>query len=149
MLLWPSKKEGVGLPILEALINGLPVMVTDGYMMKQWIIGETHGTMIPARPLPDERMLPELQIDGEVLVSAIESIASDKEKLNNLRQNVVRDREHWTWSWQPAVMKEQIFQVLENKAYRFPDDLSYIPRNMLEFEFSRRCRRFMAQASNN
>jgi glycosyltransferase involved in cell wall biosynthesis len=138
MLVWPSKREGLGLPIVEALASGLPVMTTDGYMMKQWIIPEEHGFFCPATPTETEMFLPEMQVDPATLIDRLHQIALDPDKLSHLRTNVERDRRLWIWSWQRKTFQDQLRRIAEDRDYSPPEDLSYIPHWYLAFESRRK-----------
>ncbi len=138
MLLWPSKREGLGLPILEALACGLPVLISDGYMMKQWIVPGEHGVVCPATPLEGAMYLPEMQVDKTQLAECIRDLAAHPEKIHQLKANVRRDRDLWLWSWQRDLFREQIGRMVDEPGYRPPDDLSYLPNHVREFEQKRK-----------
>ena len=138
MLLWPAKREGVGLPIVEALICGLPVMISDGFMMKQWIQPDVHGIVCPAEPEHGEMFLPEMQVDVDELATLIRDIANDRRRVQRLINNVRRDSEVWHWGWQAPVLRD-LFRLFGRR----PDSpvfysLDYIPRDLLTFESERR-----------
>jgi glycosyltransferase involved in cell wall biosynthesis len=134
MLLWPSKREGLGLPIVEALASGIPALITDGYMMKQWLIPEEHGIVCPATPKEGPMYLPEMQVDPKTLAKKIRRVVNDPSLLARLRANVLRDREIWLWSWQKQVLHKQISRIVLDPGYRPDDDCSYLPEHILEFE---------------
>jgi GT2 family glycosyltransferase/glycosyltransferase involved in cell wall biosynthesis len=138
MLLWPSKREGVGLPILEALVCGLPVLVSDGFMMKQWIQPGVHGVICPASPEYGQMFLPEMQVDIDRLADMIRDLANDRQKVQTLIDNVRRDNDVWHWSWQAAVLRKmfRLFEAQpENPAFHA---LNYIPSGIVAFEEERR-----------
>ena len=137
LLLWPSKREGLGLPIVESLASGLPVLVSEGYMMEQWLIPESHGFLCPATAKQTQMYLPEMQVDQGVLTRLIRHVTADRETLRGARRQVQKDRQLWVWSWQAEVLREQIRKMVEEPGYVFPDDLSYIPAHHLEFERTR------------
>lgn len=138
MLLWPSKREGLGLPIVEALASGIPVLISDGYMMKQWIIPGEHGVVCPATPKHGRMYLPEMEVDRDALAKMIVELTNDPTRIEALKANVIRDRDLWLWFWQKNVFRQQILNVVSDKAYRPPDDLSYLPGDILEFERRRK-----------
>ncbi|NIA13852.1 MAG: glycosyltransferase, partial [Nitrospiraceae bacterium] len=138
MLLWPSKREGLGLPIVEALVRGVPVLISDGYLMKQWIIPGEHGVVCPATPEHGMMILPEMQVDVKVLVDMIRDLSDNPGQIAQLKANVVRDRDFWLWSWQEDVFREQIGRIVQDSDYRPDDDLSYLPPETLEFEAKRK-----------
>ncbi|HNR29781.1 MAG TPA: glycosyltransferase [Candidatus Hydrogenedentes bacterium] len=138
MLLWPSKREGLGLPITEALACGLPALISDGYMMKQWIIPGEHGLVVPARPESGRMFLPEVYVDEDQLAAAIRALCEDPRQIARFKENVRRDRDLWLWTWQPDVFREQLIRFLTEPGYRPPDDLRYIPDPVLQFEQRRR-----------
>jgi GT2 family glycosyltransferase/glycosyltransferase involved in cell wall biosynthesis len=130
MLLWPSKREGLGLPIVESLVSGLPVLVTDGWMMKQWIVPGKHGVLCPASPQHDRMFLPEMQVDEQVLSKLIASLADDPASIRAMRDAVDRDRKLWLWDWQPAVFREQLAKMVNNRNYRPSSSLDYLPEHV-------------------
>lgn len=134
VLLCPSKREGLGLPIVEALAHGRPVVVSDGYLMKQWLLPDEHGIICSAHPSDDGMMfLPEVQVDEAVLADAITSLANDPARLDTLTANVQRDRALWTWDWQPAALRSELRAMITDPTYR-PDPARYVPEPVLAFE---------------
>ena len=138
ILVFPSKREGLGLPIVEALYSGLPVVVSDGYMMKQWLIPDQHGVLCRASALPGRIVLPELQVDQRHLTELMGTLASDPGEVRRMRENVERDRDIWSWNWQPDVMRLELSKIVEYEGYSPPNDLQYVPDHVLEFERMRR-----------
>ena len=138
MLLWPSKREGVGLPILEALVKGLPVLISDGYMMRQWIHEDVHGLVVPAVPMTGQMLLPEMKIDRIELAVQISRIANDRTLLRKLAANVRRDRQIWEWNWQKELLKNLFLKFGVNPMDPcFFSDM-YLPTQFLKFEQERK-----------
>ncbi len=138
MLLWPSKKEGVGLPILESLMHGIPVLISDGYMMKQWIKPGIHGLICPAKPVFDKMYLPEMDVDKDELANLIRQVAKDRILLAKLTENVTKDRSAWEWDWQKDLFKKLILQFDINPQNPVFQALNYLPAQSLAFENERR-----------
>lgn len=138
MLLWPSKREGVGLPILEALINGLPVLIADGYMMKQWIKPGIHGVVCPATPIHGQMYLPEMNVNSDELAMLIKNLADDREMVKVFAENVSRDRLAWQWDWQKGLIKKLFLRFSVNLQDPTFYSINYLPKECLEFEAERR-----------
>lgn len=138
MLLWPSKKEGVGLPILESLIYGIPVLISDGYMMKQWIKPGVHGLICPAKPVFDKMYLPEMNVDKDELAALIRRVSEDRNLLAELTENVTKDRAAWEWGWQKDLFKKLILKFDTNPQDPVFQTLGYLPAQSLAFENNRR-----------
>lgn len=138
VLLWPSKREGVGLPILEALARALPVVISDGYMMKQWIVPGRHGWICPGKPRPGGFVLPEIEVDVEALTELIEALIMDPERIAAARTAILSDQSVWEWSWQALQFAEQIAAIAANPGYAPPADMGYVPAETLAFERRRR-----------
>jgi phosphoglycolate phosphatase len=134
VLLWPSKREGLGLPIVEALSVGLPVVVSDGYMMKQWIVPGEHGVLCHGEPIPGKMVLPEIDVDRRHLTQLIGTLASNADEIQRMTGLVEKDRDIWSWDWQASVLQEQLARMIEFSGYSPPADLRYLPENVLAFE---------------
>jgi GT2 family glycosyltransferase/glycosyltransferase involved in cell wall biosynthesis len=138
MLLWPSKKEGVGLPILESLMYGIPVLISDGYMMKQWIKPGVHGVICPAKPVFGKMYLPEMDVDKNELSNLIRQVTEDRGLLKNFATNVAKDQSAWEWSWQKPLLKKLFLKFSLNPQDPVFQSLHYLPTECLEFENERR-----------
>lgn len=136
MLLWPSKREGLGLPILEALVAGLPVLISDGYMMKQWIVPGEHGIMVEGTPQQGKMWLPELEIDEKLLANTISAICKDPDAIQRMKINVNRDREVWLWTWQSNALREHLENFIRT-TNRYGKEYAKLPGWMEAFESRR------------
>ncbi|MEM7165405.1 MAG: glycosyltransferase [Planctomycetota bacterium] len=68
----PSLWEGIGLPILESLAEGTPVVTTDGPPMSEYIRNKAEGLLVPTRPEEHpELAVPLLQYEVDALVACI------------------------------------------------------------------------------
>ena len=141
LLVWPSKREGLGLPIVEALACGIPVLVSDGFMMKEWPVLGEHGIAIPGEVVEGIHMLPKIEVEPDRLASTLAELADRPERLEEWRSNVLRDRSAWLWSWQAALLRRQIGRIVADPDYVPADDLSYLPAAALRFEDRRRAAR--------
>ncbi len=138
MLLWPSKREGLGLPIVEALACGLPVLISDGYMMKQWIIPGEHGVVCPAEPRESIQYLPEMRVDETALAAMIADLAAHPERIAQMAENVRRDRPLWLWTWQPEALRDRLCTLIGDGADA-PDPAGVrLPVSVRAFEQRRR-----------
>ncbi|MBD8060442.1 glycosyltransferase [Cellulomonas sp. JH27-2] len=138
VLLWPSKREGVGLPIIEALACGLTVVVSDGYMMRQWIVPDEHGLVCAARPRFDRMTLPEMIVDEASLVETIRTLANDPGRVHELKAAVARDRALWTWEWQRDVLARLLRERAVSPLSRPSELLEYVPEELRSHEARRR-----------
>ncbi len=149
MLLWPSKREGLGLPIVEALASGIPALVTDGYMMKQWIIDGKHGLLCPATPEETMMYLPEMRVDEEKLCALLNEIAGDRQGVEAMKARVRRNRYLWMWSWQRNVLRDQIRRIAEGPDYVPPGVDVYVPEYYRNFETERQAAEREERAFNS
>lgn len=81
-LLFPSKLEGLGLPLLEALACGLPVIATDAPPMNEFIERGYNGWLVPVESWEqraDGIAFAEAIIDIEALVKRMRSVAADRD----------------------------------------------------------------------
>lgn len=141
MLLWPSKREGLGLPILEALASGIPVLISDGYMMKEWPVVTDHAIVCPAKPDRGhetvERYLPLLAVDEEALVEHLRKLDAEPGIVRGLQDSVRADRGIWLWHWQAPCFAAQLGTLLQDPG-RFPaDEGAFLPAHVLDFEARR------------
>ncbi|MDT9266492.1 glycosyltransferase, partial [Limnospira sp. PMC 1223.20] len=136
LLIWPTKREGLGLPVVEALACGLPVLCSDGYTQKEWFIPNLHGILVGGEPVNTIQYLPELNIDTNILCTKIRETVTIPNKLAKMRCNVRRDRYRWLWTWQPAVLKRLIRSIAQDQIPKF--NTEYLPKEIIQFEENRK-----------
>jgi glycosyltransferase involved in cell wall biosynthesis len=79
VVLHPSRWEGLGLPILEALHAGLPVIATDGWPMNEIVTHERTGLLVPSRRAGDFRLAAHWECGHEALAESMKRLAEDHE----------------------------------------------------------------------
>ncbi len=78
-VVYPSRWEGFGLSLLEALHHGLPVLVTDGDPMNELVQDGRTGLLVPARQVGWTRLAPHWECDVDALAAAMVRFADDPE----------------------------------------------------------------------
>jgi glycosyltransferase involved in cell wall biosynthesis len=138
LLLWPSRRDGVGLPVVEALACGVPVLVSDGYEMKQWLVPGEHGVVVRACETRDGMYLPRVEPDEDALADTIAALAAAPDRLAAMAACVRRDQATWWWTWQPGVLRTQLRAMIEDPGYAPDPRGTYLPEQILAFEQRRR-----------
>ena len=77
VLLYPSRWEGFGLSLLEALHAGLPAIATDGWPMNEMVEHEHNGLLVHADRGEDVRLAPRWECDVQAMADAMIRIAKD------------------------------------------------------------------------
>ena len=80
----PSRWEGIGLPILEALAAGTPVVTSDGAPMNEWVRHRREGLLVPGQAGSQEGIAVETrEVSVDDLVDALRELG-DRELLARL-----------------------------------------------------------------
>jgi len=77
VVLYPSRWEGFGLSLLEALHAGLPAIATDGWPMNEMVEHEHNGLLVRAERKDDIRLAPQWECDVQAFADAMIRIAKD------------------------------------------------------------------------
>lgn len=77
VVLHPSRWEGLGLPMLEALHAGVPVIATDGWPMNEFVHHERNGLLVPASYAGRIRLAAHWECDPRDIAAAMERLAGD------------------------------------------------------------------------
>jgi glycosyltransferase involved in cell wall biosynthesis len=138
VLLSPSKREGLGLPILEALACGIPTVISNGFTMAEWPIAGKHAVMCKAVPSQEQervpRYLPLLEVDESDLAAALRGIGGSPHRLWEMKRDVARDRHFWLWTWQPRSLALQLQKLLEAGGGSIGDERGFLPAHIIDFE---------------
>lgn len=87
VLLFPTKLEGLGLPLLEALSSGLAVITTDAAPMNEFVSHGKNGLLVPVAVRgrrADGILFPEEVIDVNAFARTMLELARDPELLERL-----------------------------------------------------------------
>jgi glycosyltransferase involved in cell wall biosynthesis len=84
VVLHPSRWEGLGHPMLEALHAGIPVVATDGWPMNEFVEHERTGLLVPARRVGTTCLAPHWECDPGDLAAAMARLVSDRALRNRL-----------------------------------------------------------------
>lgn len=68
---YPSRAEGFGLPLLESLTLGVPVITTDAPPMNELITHDVNGRLVPGERKDRHRHVPLFEVDREALAAAM------------------------------------------------------------------------------
>jgi glycosyltransferase involved in cell wall biosynthesis len=77
-VLYPSRWEGFGLSLLEALHAGVPVLATDGWPMNEVVRHGRNGFVVPARQVGRFRLAPHWECEPAALAEAMLLAALDE-----------------------------------------------------------------------
>jgi glycosyltransferase involved in cell wall biosynthesis len=77
--LHPSRWEGFGFPLLEALHAGLPAIATDGCPMSEIVSSEKNGLLVSARCAGRLGLAPRWECDADALAETMVRFAGDPE----------------------------------------------------------------------
>jgi 1,2-diacylglycerol 3-alpha-glucosyltransferase len=93
----PSRWEGLGLPLYEAVAFGMPTIANDDPPMNEVIVDGENGLLVPSHPDGTARSgIPARRPDIEAMTTAIERLA-EPETLDRLRVGTERSRECHDW----------------------------------------------------
>ncbi len=93
----PSRWEGLGLPLYEAVAFGMPTIANDDPPMNEVIVDGENGLLVPSHPDGAARSgIPARRPDIEAMTAAIERLA-DPAQLALLREGTERSRERHSW----------------------------------------------------
>ena len=93
----PSRWEGLGLPLYEAMAFGMPTIANDDPPMNEVIADGENGILVPSHPDGEARSgIPARRPDVPALTAAIESLG-DETTLAELRESTEMCRERFRW----------------------------------------------------
>jgi len=84
VVLYPSRWEGFGLSLSEALNAGCPVIVPDAWPMREQVRHEHSGLVIPAEDKGRMRLAPRVEVEPQVLADAMKRLVREPELLRRL-----------------------------------------------------------------
>ncbi len=102
----PSRWEGLGLPLYEAVAFGMPTICNDDPPMNEVITDGENGLLVPSHPDGEARSgIPAKRPDIPAMSAAIERLG-DPGVLAELRDGTVRSRERFRWEDTVAALGE-------------------------------------------
>ena len=90
IMVFPTKLEGLGLPLFEALACGLPVIATDAPPMNEFIKPDYNGLLVPISmqvTRSDHIAYPEEIINLNRLALAMAQLAADPDRVTRMSRN--------------------------------------------------------------
>ncbi len=102
----PSRWEGLGLPLYEAVAFGMPTIANDDPPMNEVVVDDVNGLLVPSHPDGTARSgIPARRPDIPALTAAIERIAAP-DVLARLRAGAERSRADHRWERTVAALGE-------------------------------------------
>jgi glycosyltransferase involved in cell wall biosynthesis len=93
----PSRWEGLGLPLYEAMALGMPTITNDDPPMNEVIVDGENGLLVPSHPDGEARSgIPARRPDIDALAAAMARLA-DRATLAALRESTIASRERFRW----------------------------------------------------
>lgn len=101
VLLFPSSSEGFGLPILEAMMSGIPFITTDNGGSRDIV--------------PDALMNSLIEIGDTIAMGkALYKIATEESRFNTLRQLGLEQAEKWSWEKTCNALEEFFMRIRQS-----------------------------------
>ena len=102
----PSRWEGLGLPLYEAVAFGMPMITNDDPPMNEVVVDDVNGVLVPSHPDGVARSgIPARRPDIAALTAAIEWLA-DPSVLERLRRGAAASRADHRWERTVAALGE-------------------------------------------
>ena len=94
--IYPTKKEGIGLTITEAMCTGMPVVTSNYPTMNEWLEDEKEGRLIKPKKIkkssmPTDKVYIDTSHLAEILIDYIENPEKVTEHSLNARERIVKD----------------------------------------------------------
>ncbi|NOZ06603.1 MAG: tetratricopeptide repeat protein [Chloroflexi bacterium] len=90
ILVFPSKLEGLGLPLLEGVASGLPVIATDAPPMNEFVRAGENGLLAEVAGTvnrQDNIAFPETIVDVNDLAAKMAALAQDRDRVKQMGMN--------------------------------------------------------------
>ena len=87
----PSKFEGYGLTLLEAMYARVPTITIDSPPMNEIIINEESGICMPCNQIGLINKQPIFQVDDSMFLDVFTLLVKDKKKLNQMKKNTSKN----------------------------------------------------------
>lgn len=112
----PSKAEGLGMPLLEAMAVGLPCIATDACGMKE-LLSDERGFLVPYNyvyrdPFGNGRRY---RIDVKLLTEMLEFVEGDKDEVLRRIRKARKYVEERTWENAVSILDENLKMMAEDK----------------------------------
>lgn len=78
VVLYPTRWDGFGLSLSEALVAGCPVIATDGWPINEQVTDGHDGLLVPARQTGSMRLAPKWEVDPSDLAAAMRRLLDDR-----------------------------------------------------------------------
>jgi len=109
---YPSRLDGIGLTLPEALSCGLPAIATDSAPMNEFVLNGENGVLIPVKEYhsrPDGYYWPEAICDEEKLLDALNYYAQNPEAARSHGKTARKRAEQYlSWSKNAGLLAEWI-----------------------------------------
>jgi glycosyltransferase involved in cell wall biosynthesis len=112
ILLFPSKLEGLGLPLLEGLASGLPAIATDAEPMNEFVRDKHNGLLVRVAERlrrQDDVAFPETIVDLLDLALKMAGLALEPELIEQMGRNA---RQYAETSLDPKKFGQRLFAAL-------------------------------------
>ncbi|WP_438863381.1 glycosyltransferase family 4 protein [Neptunicella sp.] len=135
---YPTKLEGIGLTICEALAMGLPVITTDCAPMNEFITHGENGLLVSVDKYisrPDGYYWPESICNLESLKDSLQYIVDNFSEVKTLSANALKSaNQHYDWEANSAQLCEIVKNVMESPSFNDEN----ISHKALGYTFSER-----------
>ena len=93
--IYPTKKEGIGLTITEAMCTGMPVVTSNYPTMNEWLEDEKEGRLIKLKKIkkssmPTDKVYIDTSHLAEILIDYIENPKKVTEHSFNARETIIK-----------------------------------------------------------